>query len=145
MTSHVRHCVSDHCQLNFCSKTLFWIYSALCVCHSYSQNPYEDVFDAEMCKIQYSIWLLRSVLMCCQYAWRHEMKTFFWIADLFWGESTGQLILLTMNQQCFDVTFVVRPDKLLNEVLSRSVFDKTLTWCHSSGLAQDCHSYSCNQ
>ena len=43
--------------------------------HSYSQNPYPDLLNAEVCKIQYPIQLLLWSLICCQYVWRHDMKT----------------------------------------------------------------------
>ena len=70
MTTHERHGVLNHWQLDFCSRILFWIYSDQHVTlahHSKSQNPHEVLFDAE-------VW---SLLMCYQYAWCHDMKTFF--------------------------------------------------------------------
>ena len=69
------HC-NDVAAVTWCCLTAwFWIYSVSYVtvaCYSYSQNPYQDLLNADVCKIEHQY-------NCCwgQYAWRHDMKILF--------------------------------------------------------------------
>ena len=67
-------------------------------CHSYSQNLYQILFNAYVCKIYTNIndAVGVGVLLVCMTLW-HENAS--WIAGSFRGESIGYQILLTMNQK----------------------------------------------
>ena len=116
MTTHGRHGVLNHWQLDFCSRILFWIYSDQHVTlahHSKSQNPHEVLFDAEVWKYnnQYVAIVVVDVLSVCMVSWHENI---FRIAGPFWWESTGHQILLTTRNAKLEYFFVVSLGKVLN-------------------------------
>ena len=140
MTPHERHGVLNQCQLDFCSRIIFWIYSVRHVtlaCHSKSQKSSWSSVRCGSMENTITNMLLLSLLMCYQYAWCHDMKTFFVLLALSDGNPPVIRFSSQPEMRSLNISLLLAWVRCWTWPKSRGAGDLPVMWGYCNGLGSD--------